>query len=558
MEISKKYKLYPYQLKAVEWLSSHESGIIYADMGLGKSLISLSFLTKQKGPNLIICSKTLITEWISQIEKHCKVLPKYFVYHSDFNRKLDVNLKDYDIVFTTYGKVISDNKIIRKKKVIKKRSEKFFYKLSENSHWNIRDYKPITYKTKDLYGVLWNSIICDECQTVCNWATFKYKAVYSLPSKKIYGLSGTPIKNNQSELIGLAKLMRIEDFKTPFEWGSETLTKDHKEVFDKFHMITYGTAGVYIPSRNNIIYELNFSKNTMDIINSYIKVTDGLSFEWGSKKYTSMLTLFTRFRQIAIDPYILLLSETGLKQYNEICKGKNLPIFGSEKYYKLLEILNKIKYENDKFIIFSTFSSYLECLDKKITIRPTFFIKAKFSTKQRKKLIDEWRKTDNGILIMNYEIGAEGLNLIEAKHIVLLDSWFNNAKESQAIARAHRIGQTNEITIHRLIYKSSIEIIMYRKCRDKQNLYYKIRDSEIKKNESSLLSAKNISKMIRAMKGEIAEEQLVNFDDEDKYIMIYITLVLKRKFKNVYPKGIAYKVIELLFDIPIFVIKKIY
>ncbi len=76
---------------------------------------------------------------------------------------------------------------------------------------------------------------------------------------------------------------------------------------------------------------------------------------------------------------------------------------------------------------------------------------------------------------MNYNIGAEGLNLVEANNIIILDTWWNFSLEAQAIARVKRIGQTREINVYRLLMKNTIESIILEKSQLKMNLFEKIK-----------------------------------------------------------------------------------
>merc|ERR1711904_605229 len=66
-------------------------------------------------------------------------------------------------------------------------------------------------------------------------------------------------------------------------------------------------------------------------------------------------------------------------------------------------------------------------------------------------------RMDVNIMIMSLKAAAVGLNLVAANHVVLLDLWWNPTLEEQAIDRAHRIGQSREVTIHRLTVVGTIE-----------------------------------------------------------------------------------------------------
>ena len=58
---------------------------------------------------------------------------------------------------------------------------------------------------------------------------------------------------------------------------------------------------------------------------------------------------------------------------------------------------------------------------------------------------------------ISLKAGGLGLNLTAADYVFLLDSWWNPAVESQAIDRAHRIGQTKAELAYRLVAKDTIE-----------------------------------------------------------------------------------------------------
>ena len=60
-------------------------------------------------------------------------------------------------------------------------------------------------------------------------------------------------------------------------------------------------------------------------------------------------------------------------------------------------------------------------------------------------------------MLMSLKAGGVGLNLTEADSVILLDDWWNPAVEDQAIARAHRIGQKNNVLVLRLVCKDTIE-----------------------------------------------------------------------------------------------------
>lgn len=66
------------------------------------------------------------------------------------------------------------------------------------------------------------------------------------------------------------------------------------------------------------------------------------------------------------------------------------------------------------------------------------------------RYIDDFRKSrDINVLLMPYSYGANGLNIIEAHHVLLVEPTLNRSQEFQAIGRVHRIGQTKPTFIYR-------------------------------------------------------------------------------------------------------------
>jgi SNF2 family DNA or RNA helicase len=64
---------------------------------------------------------------------------------------------------------------------------------------------------------------------------------------------------------------------------------------------------------------------------------------------------------------------------------------------------------------------------------------------------------DAPVFILSLKAGGTGLNLTAADHVIHFDRWWNPAVEDQATDRAHRIGQTRPVQVHRLITQGTIE-----------------------------------------------------------------------------------------------------
>ncbi|EFJ18577.1 hypothetical protein SELMODRAFT_6818, partial [Selaginella moellendorffii] len=74
------------------------------------------------------------------------------------------------------------------------------------------------------------------------------------------------------------------------------------------------------------------------------------------------------------------------------------------------------------------------------------------------------------VMLLPTQHGANGLNLIEAQHVILVEPLLNPAVEAQAINRVHRIGQRLKTLVHRFIIRNTVEENIYKMSQQKTNL----------------------------------------------------------------------------------------
>ena len=103
----------------------------------------------------------------------------------------------------------------------------------------------------------------------------------------------------------------------------------------------------------------------------------------------------------------------------------------------------------EKITVFSCFRTVLCAIQllfpDKIGNRPLFTISGNDDIKTRASIIKAFGKSENGVLLLTYDIGSTGLNLQCSNTVLLVDFWWNSGKTEQAIARILRFGQKSEI-----------------------------------------------------------------------------------------------------------------
>ena len=96
---------------------------------------------------------------------------------------------------------------------------------------------------------------------------------------------------------------------------------------------------------------------------------------------------------------------------------------------------------------------------------------------KRKELVRSFQESDGPLVfLISLKAGGKGLNLTRATYVYHLDPWWNPAVENQASDRAHRIGQTAQVTVTRLLMRHTVEEKMMALKERKLKLYKALLD----------------------------------------------------------------------------------
>ena len=112
-----------------------------------------------------------------------------------------------------------------------------------------------------------------------------------------------------------------------------------------------------------------------------------------------------------------------------------------------------------RMLVFSQFTSMMELLaqDLKQEKIPFYTITGSTPKQERLRLVNAFNSGDTPVFLISLRAGGTGLNLTGADVVIHYDPWWNLAVQNQATDRAHRIGQTRQVTVIRLIASHSIE-----------------------------------------------------------------------------------------------------
>lgn len=419
--------LKPYQMSGVQWLwdlfQLRIGGILADDMGLGKTAQALAFLQfgyAQKAIKrvLIIVPVSLTFNWVAETEKFTPDLNV-----SVFDPK-DPTTHTANVIVCTYSLLSLHHKLFE----------------------------------KELFDV----VIFDEAQYLKNIGTNRFKSSEHIRAKFKVALTGTPIENNLAELYALFHLVAPgllgsrQDFQRHYVKPEDLPEENIEFLRAKLKPLILRRRkqdlSLELPDKTENQIYVEFSKKQKELYRNTAlswsqKVNEAINQKGASQSKLYMLTALLRLRQVCSDPAAL-----PSVVYKEV----------PPKIAILLDMLEEITEEGHSAIVFTQFMSTfgrLKDLLKKHNIK-AFEMHGGTPRKDREVLLKEFssEKSEKGsVLLMTLKTGGVGLNLTRASYVFHLEPWWNPAVENQATDRVHRLGQSKNVTVYRLIMKESVE-----------------------------------------------------------------------------------------------------
>ena len=130
--------------------------------------------------------------------------------------------------------------------------------------------------------------------------------------------------------------------------------------------------------------------------------------------------------------------------------------------------------EGNKVLIFSQFTNMLDLLEEYVRFLGIKYekIDGSIKAKERQNAIDRFNNPQKKreVFLLSTKAGGLGINLTSANVVIIYDSDWNPQNDVQATARAHRIGQNQEVMVYRLITKKTYEAEMFERASKKLGL----------------------------------------------------------------------------------------
>lgn len=459
-------KLRPYQQDGLNWLAGMASlplgACLADDMGLGKTVQVIALLEHMReqaeladiedreergdatieatdeAPDanrpgvraLVVCPTSLIGNWQRELDRFAPGLSVYVHHGPQRTARVDPFV-DMNVVVTSYGLVARD---------------------------------------RDLLASLdWDVLIFDEAQSVKNPDTEQARAVRQIPGTFRVALTGTPMENRLIELWATLDLLNpsllgrpaafSRRFAVPIERaGDEEAAATLRSITRPFMLRRVKHDPKIVPDlpekdERTVVCTLTPEQAAM-----YTAVAEQALVEVrrrnGIGRRGAVLALLTKLKQVCNHPAQAL--GTSMTIDPDEIGGR------SGKLDRLEAMLEEVVAEGGRALVFTQYAQMGSILSRYLPERlgcDVPYLHGGVPRLQREALVAKFQEEGDEpmVFVLSLKAGGLGLNLMRAAHVFHYDRWWNPAVEDQATDRTHRIGQTRQIAVHKLVCAGTLE-----------------------------------------------------------------------------------------------------
>ncbi|WKX89357.1 hypothetical protein Q1695_008755 [Nippostrongylus brasiliensis] len=435
-----------YQLEGLNWMlhawCKHNSCILADEMGLGKTIQSIAFLAalyhryELFGPFLVVVPLSTMAAWQKEFAQWAPDM-NLVTYMGDVNSREQIRQFEWYVPGT---KKIKVNAVLTTYEIL------------------LKD-KPF------LGSFQWAALAVDEAHRLKNDESLLYSCLSSFNCDHRLLITGTPLQNSLKELWALLHFIMPEKFDSWPEFEAGHNDKDHKGIsalhrkLEPFLLrrVKKDVEKSLPPKLEQILrvdmtaqqkqyYKWILTKNYRELskgvkgsINGFVNLVMEL------KKCCNHASLVRQYDNYESDPQARL---------QQLLKS-------SGKLILLDKLLCRLKDTGHRVLIFSQMVMMLDILQEYLQLRrfPAQRLDGSMRADLRKQALDHYNaegSTDFAFLLST-RAGGLGINLATADTVIIFDSDWNPQNDLQAMSRAHRIGQTRQVNIYRLVTRNSME-----------------------------------------------------------------------------------------------------
>lgn len=424
-------ELRPYQSNGLSWLCQMDQlgfgACLADDMGLGKTVQILAYLEilrirKPEARVLLVVPASLLGNWQKEAARFVPEM-SVVLLHGASSALLQKRFAQSDafLTVTTYRMVSG---------------------------------------IPELQQCIWDHVILDEAQAIKNPGTKQTRLIKKLQSRMRIAMTGTPIENDLTDLWSMFDFLnkgllgssdefrhycrgleerpegyaKLKNMIAPFMLRR---VKTDKKIISDLPDKLEQTDHVELSAKQAVLYRRLISETQDRVMNS-----DGI------ERKGLVLALLMHLKQICNHPDQYL----GQQEYDPGSSGK---------FAMLGQLAETIYAKRERVLVFTQFRELTGALDDYLA---SIFhcrggvIHGGIPVKERTAIVARFQsEAYMPYLVLSVRAGGTGLNLTNANHVIHFDRWWNPAVENQATDRAFRIGQKQNVMVHKFVCRGSVE-----------------------------------------------------------------------------------------------------
>ncbi|KAE8056294.1 hypothetical protein FH972_013079 [Carpinus fangiana] len=514
--------LHPYQLEGLNFLRfswSKQTHVILADeMGLGKTIQSIAFLAslfeENLKPHLVVAPLSTLRNWEREFATWAPQMNVVMYVGSAQARAV---IREYEFYFPK-----------KHKKIKKKKSGQVF---SESKQDRIKfdvlltSYEMINLDSASLKPIKWECMIVDEGHRLKNKDSKLFSSMKQYLSRHRVLLTGTPLQNNLDELFMLmhfldaGKFGSLEEFQEEFKDinQEEQISRLHKMLAP--HLLRRVKKDVMkeLPPKKELILRVELSSKQKEYYKAILTRNYQILTRRGGAQI-SLINVVMELRKLCCHAYMLEGVEPDIEDTKESFKQL---VESSGKLQLLDKMMVKLKEQGHRVLIYSQFQHMLDLLEDYCAYKKWQYerIDGKVGGAERQIRIDRFNAKNSSrfCFLLSTRAGGLGINLATADTVFLYDSDWNPHADLQAMARAHRLGQTNKVMIFRLITRGTIEERMMQMTKKKMVLEHlvvgRLKAQNINQEELDDIIRYGSKELFADENDEAGKSRQIHYDD---------------------------------------------
>ncbi|XP_074567339.1 CHD3-type chromatin-remodeling factor PICKLE [Curcuma longa] len=517
-------QLHPYQLEGLNFLRfswSKSTHVILADeMGLGKTIQSIAFLAslfeESISPYLVVAPLSTLRNWEREFATWAPHMNVVMYVGSSQAREV---IRKYEFY---YPKLKS--KKHKKKKLIQSSNQNKQARIKFNVL--LTSYEMVNMDSAVLKSIEWECMIVDEGHRLKNKESKLFHQLKLYSTKHRVLLTGTPLQNNLDELFMLmhfldaGKFASIEDFQKEFKDinQEEQIDRLHKMLAP--HLLRRVKKDVMkdLPPKKELILRVELSNVQKEYYKAILTRNYQILARRGGPQI-SLINVVMELRKLCCHAYMLEGVEPAIEP-TDANEGFRQLLDASGKMQLLDKMMVRLKEQGHRVLIYSQFQHMLDLLEDYLSYNKWTYerIDGKVSGSERQIRIDRFnaKNSTKFCFLLSTRAGGLGINLATADTVFIYDSDWNPHADLQAMARAHRLGQTNKVMIYRLITRGTIEERMMQMTKKKMILEHlvvgRLKSQNVNQEELDDIIRYG-SKELFADESDEAKARQIHYDD---------------------------------------------